>query len=208
MCEGEALKLEKRQALGSVVPFQRRRLNRPKERRQHGRMLKTLGLPWFVMIGLAAAVIFMVEPAQISVATRSNAIVGRASVVDGDTLDIRRTRIRLHGIDAPERDQLCTVDGRLSRCGQRAALALAGKIRGHAVACAPQGRDRYDRVVAVCRVGEENLDAWMVAEGWAMAYRRSSWAYLPKEMVARWKKAGIWEGDVIPPWEWCRQSRR
>ena len=205
----------KRQALGSVVSFQRRRPNgqgqrpnRPKARHQHGRMLKTLGLPWLVMIGLAAAVFLMFEPAQISVGAGDNAIVGRASVVDGDTLDIRRTRIRLHGIDAPERDQLCNIDGRLSRCGQRAALALAGKIRGHAVACAPQGRDRYDRVVAVCRVGEENLNAWMVAEGWAMAYRRYSWAYLPKEMVARWKKVGIWEGDVIPPWEWRRQKPR
>jgi endonuclease YncB( thermonuclease family) len=40
-----------------------------------------------------------------------SAIIGRASVIDGDTIDIHGTRIRLYGIDAPESSQLCLKDG-------------------------------------------------------------------------------------------------
>uniref|UniRef100_UPI001E4ABB8C thermonuclease family protein n=1 Tax=Microvirga roseola TaxID=2883126 RepID=UPI001E4ABB8C len=53
-------------------------------------------------------------------------IVGRASVVDGDILEIRGTRIRFHGVDAPESAQTCqSADGKTYRCGQQAALALS-----------------------------------------------------------------------------------
>ncbi len=55
-------------------------------------------------------------------------IAGRASVIDGDTIEIRGERIRLYGIDTPESTQLCDLDGQPYRCGQQAALALADKI--------------------------------------------------------------------------------
>jgi endonuclease YncB( thermonuclease family) len=61
------------------------------------------------MIGLAAVAFLMFEPAQISIEARGNAIVGRASVIAGDTLDICGTRIRLYAIDPPEKEQLCEV---------------------------------------------------------------------------------------------------
>lgn len=62
-------------------------------------------------------------------ASAAEPIIGRPSVTDGDKLVIRDTRIRLHGIDAPESAQTCQdMAGKDYRCGQAAALALADHI--------------------------------------------------------------------------------
>lgn len=137
----------------------------------------------------------------------ATAIIGRATVIDGDTLEIHGTRIRLYGIDAPESSQLCIVKGKKSRCGQQAALALADKIGSGTVACEAKDRDRYNRVVAVCRAGGVALNAWMVAEGWAMAYRHYSSDYVQQETSASASKIGIWQGEFIAPWDWRRGKR-
>ncbi len=147
------------------------------------------------------------NPSTSSAQSKGAAIVGRASVIDGDTLEIHGTRIRLYGIDAPESGQSCTVRGKQWRCGQQAALALANKIGSRTVSCEARDRDRYNRVVAVCRAGGEDLNAWMVAEGWAMAYRRYSPDYVRQENSALASKIGIWQGDFIAPWDWRRGKR-
>lgn len=67
-------------------------------------------------------------------ATTANA--GRPSVIDGDTLEIHGTRIRLFGIDAPESSQLCRGDDSLPyRCGAKAANELDSFIAGRPVSC-------------------------------------------------------------------------
>ncbi len=99
---------------------------------------------------------------------------GTARVIDGDTLELKGARVRLHGIDAPESTQTCIADGRRWRCGQRAASALAQRISGQSVACKERDRDRYGRIVAVCRAGGKDLNAQMVSQGWALAYRQYS----------------------------------
>ncbi|GBD41863.1 hypothetical protein HRbin39_01250 [bacterium HR39] len=77
-------------------------------------------------------------------------LVGRASAVDGDTLEVHGQRVRLWGIDAVESSQTCLdAQGRPWPCGRRAAFALADFIGGSPVACAPKDADRYGRVVAV-----------------------------------------------------------
>src|SRR5207302_6763402 len=78
---------------------------------------------------------------------------GQASVIDGDTLEIQGTRIRLWGIDAPESSQLCRGDDSLQyRCGAKAANDLDAFIAARPVACVPTTLDRYGRTVASCSV--------------------------------------------------------
>lgn len=58
-------------------------------------------------------------------AVSAKTLVGVASVIDGDTIEIRGEKIRLHGIDAPESGQRCHRSDGEWACGQQAALALA-----------------------------------------------------------------------------------
>jgi len=118
-------------------------------------------------------------------------VAGVASVIDGDTLEIDGQRIRLHGIDAPESRQLCRLDGKPWQCGKTAANALAEKIARRPVACEDLGRDRYKRIIAKGTVAGEDMGAWMVSQGWALAYRRYLLDYVEQEAEAQAAQRGI-----------------
>ena len=132
---------------------------------------------------------------------------GPATVSDGDSLRVAGQRIRLHGIDAPELKQRCKANGERWHCGRDAARALAQRIGGGHVRCTPRDRDRYGRVVAVCRAGGVDLNAWVAAQGWALAYRRYSKDYVGEERAARAARRGIWRGEFVAPWDWRRGER-
>ncbi|MFQ6018758.1 MAG: thermonuclease family protein [Kiloniellaceae bacterium] len=129
---------------------------------------------------------------------------GTASVIDGDTLEIHGQRIRLHGIDAPESRQMCLAEGVRWRCGQKGALRLAEKIGRSTVTCEKRDTDRYGRTVAICYVRGEDLNHWMVINGWALAYQRYSKKYVDEERAAQASRLGLWRGQFVPPWEWRR----
>ena len=105
-------------------------------------------------------------------------IAGPATVTDGDSLKVSGHRIRLFGIDAPESQQTCVVGGQRWRCGRSATKALREHIAGRPVVCTERDRDRYGRIVAVCRAGGEDINAWMVSQGMAVAYTKYSRAYV------------------------------
>ena len=147
------------------------------------------------------------ENEEVRIARAAGAVTGSARVIDGDTLDVGGVRIRLHGIDAPESGQSCRAGGNRWSCGRDAARALAGRIGGRSIACQERDRDRYGRVVAVCSASGMDLNAWMVAEGWAFAYRRYSNAYVGEESAARAARRGVWRGEIVPPWEWRKGKR-
>ena len=107
----------------------------------------------------------------------------------------------------PERGQSCRDRGALWLCGGLATHALSKRIAGRAVACDEKDRDRYGRIVAICRLGGEDLNAWMVSEGWALAYRRYSRAYVAEESSAKAARLGVWRGDFVTPWDWRRGER-
>ena len=140
------------------------------------------------------------EPIQTDVAVR-------ARVIDGDTIEVGSVRIRLFGLDAPESAQRCLAGSRRWPCGEQATRALVGRIDGRSVACEERDQDRYGRIVAVCRYGGQDVNAWLVREGWAMAYRRYSSAYASEEASAKAAKRGVWRGEFVPPWDWRRGDR-
>src|SRR6202011_3299302 len=87
-------------------------------------------------------------------------LIGRASVIDGDTLEIHGSRIRLWGVDAPESSQLCRGEDSLQyRCGSKAANDLDAFIAGRPVNCLPMSVDRYRRTGATCSGGRVGLGA-------------------------------------------------
>ncbi|MBF0124144.1 MAG: thermonuclease family protein [Magnetococcales bacterium] len=135
-------------------------------------------------------------------------ITGGVRVVDGDTLSMGKTRIRLYGIDAPEKAQPCQRKGSEYGCGQQAAEQLRQFVGSKKVVCDEKNQDRYGRTVAVCRVGKTEINRWMVEQGWAVAYRQyGGKAYVPAEEIARRDKRGIWEGTFQMPEEWRREHR-
>lgn len=135
-------------------------------------------------------------------------IRGTPRIVDGDTLAIGDTKIRLEGIDAPESDQVC-LDRNSAKwnCGIVARDRLIQHVDGRPIECMPTGTDRYTRTLAVCRLGEENLNAWMVREGFALAFAKYSTAYVGEEAEARKAQRGLWNGAFIAPWDWRHRDK-
>lgn len=135
---------------------------------------------------------------------------GKPKIIDGDTIEIAGQRLRLHGIDTPEAGQVCEADGKPWRCGQEATQALANFVGTNLVECLERNRDRYGRVVAICKIsGSTGLDLaiHMVSEGWALAYRKYSIDYVIQENAAKDDGKGLWRGEFIPPWDWRRGKR-
>jgi len=128
--------------------------------------------------------------------------VGPATVIDGDTIKIYGTRHRLEQIDAPELAQTCRRDGVEWLCGAEAAQHLRKMIRSRDVYCESSGQDGYGRNLSVCFVGKRNLNAEMVASGYALAYRKYGLDYVGYEDHARQKRLGLWAGTFVEPWRY------
>ncbi|MFQ5774553.1 MAG: thermonuclease family protein [Kiloniellaceae bacterium] len=137
-------------------------------------------------------------------------IVGRPRVIDADTLDFSGQIVRLFGIDAPEVGQTCRAAGRVWPCGMEARWAAINRVSPHWVTCVEKARHRDRSVTAVCYlagIGQHELNAWLVAQGWALADRAAAEDYVAGEEAARAARKGLWKGEFVPPWAW-RQGRR
>ena len=130
-------------------------------------------------------------------------ISGIPKITDGDTIKIFNKKIRLHGIDTPEKKQICFKNSKEYRCGQEATDALIKKINKKTVVCKVQEKlDRYNRYIGVCFLGNIDLNKWMVRNGYAVAYRRYSKNYIEDENYAKKNKIGLWSGNFIHPEKW------
>lgn len=133
----------------------------------------------------------------------TSGLIGPARVIDGDTLEINGERIRLHGVDAFERDQTCGAGASTWYCGLAGTDALTRRLDGRTVSCEPLDTDRYGRTVARCRTGGEDIGAWMVERGMALAYRQYSLDYVEAEDRARTARLGVWRNAAFTaPQDW------
>jgi endonuclease YncB( thermonuclease family) len=128
------------------------------------------------------------------------------AVSDGDTVKFGRQRIRMFGIDAPEKGQTC--DEGKWHPGPLATKALIDFIAGRPVSCHQVDYDRKnDRPVALCFAGGDDLQALMVSAGWAWAYTHYSDQYVDAERRAAARGVGVHAHHCHPPWEWRAQHR-
>ncbi len=151
----------------------------------------------------------MLSHALIMLSASLTQLTGASTVTDGDTIRIGEDRIRLEGIDAPESQQMCKrADGSDWSCGKAATDALRGLIGAQSVRCDISGKDRYNRSLGTCWLGAVNLNQWMVASGWAVAYMRYSDQYQSDERAARQSKKNLWSSEFEMPWDWRVANRR
>ena len=138
----------------------------------------------------------------------AQAPAGVIRVIDGDTFDIGGTRVRLHGIDAPEASQTCEdAQGRDWACGAWVSRQVRARYQGKTAQCVAVTRDRYDRIVARCSVQGQDMGAALVAEGLAFAYRRYAMDYDLIEKQAATANRGIWAMGVQLPADYRRAAQ-
>jgi endonuclease YncB( thermonuclease family) len=130
------------------------------------------------------------------------------SISDGDTIKVfnaatGQEKIRLYGIDAPERGQ---------PQGDAARTLLTSLVSGAVVDIESVSEDLYGNTVAIVWEQKKNVSQEMVRAGYAWVYRKycdrpfcEYWLALEGE--AKKNKVGLWqEADPVPPWMWRRMN--
>jgi endonuclease YncB( thermonuclease family) len=164
------------------------------------RQIRTNVILWIALVVTAA---FLTAPP-----TFAAEVTGIPRIVDGDTVEIGQTKIRLSGIDAPETDQICLdAKGEKWACGIVARDELIRHSNSQAWECTTTGTDQYGRSLANCFIEGEDVSAWMVRSGWALSFVRYSHAYDADEGAARENRAGLWSGSFIAPWDWRHRNK-
>jgi len=159
-----------------------------------------------MFIRFLPAIVLLLLPAMAQAAD----ITGVPKIREGDHIQIGNTRIRLGGIDAPSVDQLClNTQGERWTCGVAARDELIKHTENKSWTCHPrQTVDRRGRTVARCDVDGEDIQKWLVRNGWALSYTRVSHDYDADEKEAREVKAGMWQGAFIAPWDWRVRNKK
>ena len=124
-------------------------------------------------------------------------VVGAATVIDGDSLYIGDTEVRLYGVDAFEFEQTCAGEP----CGAAAAQSLADIAGRHPVRCVGIAGDSCGRLIAVCRTRGRDLGREQILAGLALADRSMTDDYVTEEAEARAAVAGTWATDFATPWD-------
>jgi endonuclease YncB( thermonuclease family) len=118
------------------------------------------------------------EPPPPPAAPTLRTLRGSCHVIDGDTIVIGRTKIRLAGIDAPELDQ---------PYGQKAKWAMVGLCKGHVITAELTGETSHDRLVGTCYLPDgRDIGAELIKQGLAL-----DWALFTKGKYRELEPPGI-----------------
>lgn len=137
-----------------------------------------------------------------SLPVSAQVFLGKPIAIDGDTLAVGETRIRLYGMDAVERTQTCSINGEAWACGEAAKRALAEFLQLGQLSCRATGTDVYNRTVANCRVGGMDLSLAMIESGLAVALPDAPQSYFKAEAQQREARNGIWRSGFVAPAEY------
>jgi len=156
---------------------------------------------------MSRALVLAVLLALLSGQARAGEISGSAHAIDGDTLMVGATEVRLFGIDAPELAQTCTSKkGKVKQCGALARLTLDSLVLRAQVTCESKGVGPGGTTLATCYAGPFDIAEQMLAEGWAVALPDEVPAYVRAEHFAKARNEGIWRGSFIAPAQWRREN--
>jgi endonuclease YncB( thermonuclease family) len=173
----------------SLTDYQLHR--RPRDKRM---MKNREALGWTIAAALLIAVAAAYWP-------RGETICGTVRVIDGDSLHVASTEVRLYAVDAFEGRQTCGRDRSPWRCGEAATDQLRAMTAGREITCHKRDIDSYGRTVAVCSNGEVDLGAELTRAGLALAYREFGTDYIGEEEEARVARRGAWAGEFDEPWD-------
>ena len=130
----------------------------------------------------------------------NNVLKGKARIIDGDTIEINKEKIRFGGINSPERNET----------GYRLAKdKLIEKIANNILTCVREkNKDKYRRTVAECFIDGESLSSFMVRKGYACDYiYYSKGKYAKEQKYAKANKLGVWKMKYNTSWEnKCRKK--
>ncbi len=167
-----------------------------------GRWRLPRGVDLVVALGLIGLLALGAAVLQLKLGSAPE-ITGFGEAIDGDSIRLSGEEIRLKGLDAPEYQQTCRhPDGRELQCGRNARRHLAALLKAGPLTCAIEGRDRYQRALGRCRIGDRDLNAQMVRDGQAVAFGN----YDGEEREARTARRGIWGLTFDKPADWRIQN--
>ena len=119
-------------------------------------------------------------------------IVSYAIVLDDGSLRVQGRTIRLFAVFIPPGERICRTTIRPVRCAPRAALALDFRIGARFVRCQRTGGRRDGTLVAICRVDGQDLGAYLIGQGLALAGPKAPFEYSALERIARARRLGLW----------------
>lgn len=134
-------------------------------------------------------------------------IAGTATAIDSTIIKVNDQRIMLFGVDSVMRKQTCALDGKPWPCWPAAVHALQAILDRGPVACETVGEpDPYGRFLGRCTVAGQSVNEQLVLSGYAVARPSETGDYVSAEALARESKAGLWQGQFVPPGEFRRMS--
>jgi endonuclease YncB( thermonuclease family) len=153
--------------------------------------------PYYLVLA-AAAFATQAQGGQIS---------GQAKAIDSQIIKIGDQRVMLFGVDSVMRKQVCLLDGKPWQCWPAAVKDLQTILDQGSVVCDTIGEpDIYGRLLARCKVNDQDINQQLVARGFAVARTTESADYVATEAVAKEKKLGLWQGQFAPPSVFRRSS--